>query len=376
MYESLGITIIFTFGAIIAARRIVAAQRRMIHLPVNVSEDLPSVTVCIPARNEAHALSFCLERVLASDYLKLEILVLDDQSEDETSMLIKSFAHAGVRFIAGKSLPPGWLGKNHALDTMTREASGNILLFCDVDTRIEPTTISQLVSAMHTEKADLVSVIPERRDSLRLSVLFGHARYMWDLLFDSPLQPSAASALWLVKRETLLNHADGFNKLKQSVRPELILARLLGVRVRLASGAAYGVAYEKRWSSQLETSQRLLWPTFRAYGWRGILATMWLIVWSLSLPALLVALVLAPATVTSMCAVIVYMGGALLFYTYLRYTRSYHKLLGVLLWPWVALQELLLYMMSVLRHRTNTVTWKGRSVHAESSNRTYLALDD
>ena len=77
--------------------------------------DLPSVTVCIPARNEQHALTDCLQRVLSSTYQKLEIIVLDDVSGDDTSALIKSFASEGVRFVRGSQLAEGWLGKNHAL---------------------------------------------------------------------------------------------------------------------------------------------------------------------------------------------------------------------------------------------------------------------
>ena len=60
----------------------------------------------------------CLERVVASTYPKLEIIVLDDHSQDNTSALIKSFAHKGVRFVEGTKLPEGWLGKNHALQLL------------------------------------------------------------------------------------------------------------------------------------------------------------------------------------------------------------------------------------------------------------------
>ena len=70
-------------------------------------DELPTVSVCIPARNEMHALEQCLEYILASDYGKLEVLVLDDSSSDQTPHIIRSFAHAGVRFIPGSPLPKG-----------------------------------------------------------------------------------------------------------------------------------------------------------------------------------------------------------------------------------------------------------------------------
>src|SRR4029077_9013676 len=58
--------------------------------------DLPTVTVAIPARNEDAQLDQCLQSLLAGDYPKLEIIVLDDCSQDRTSEIIRRFAHDGV----------------------------------------------------------------------------------------------------------------------------------------------------------------------------------------------------------------------------------------------------------------------------------------
>ena len=74
-----------------------------------------------------------LHRVIASTYPKLEIIVLDDLSADKTPALIKAFAQDGVRFIEGGPVPKDWLGKNHALDTLLRQASGTYVLFLDVE---------------------------------------------------------------------------------------------------------------------------------------------------------------------------------------------------------------------------------------------------
>ncbi|MCD8561812.1 glycosyltransferase, partial [Candidatus Saccharibacteria bacterium] len=115
--------------------------------------DMPSVSVCIPARNEQHALADCLQRVIASTYERLEIIVLDDVSGDDTSALIRSFAQDGVRFVQGKALPPGWLGKNHALQGLLEEASGSYVLFMDVDTRLEPQAIEHLVRYAQSHRA-------------------------------------------------------------------------------------------------------------------------------------------------------------------------------------------------------------------------------
>ena len=109
-------------------------------------EDTPTVSLCIPARNETHALADCLSSAVASDYPKLEIIVLDDCSQDKTSQIIRSFAHDGVRFISGEVPSDGWLGKNNAYQALATQAKGEYLVFMSVDTRVEKKSISQLIS--------------------------------------------------------------------------------------------------------------------------------------------------------------------------------------------------------------------------------------
>jgi len=144
-----GITIMF--ATLFAVRLVLSlgSMRPRLTKPLS-SKDLPTVSVCIPARNEKHAMTQCLERVLASDYEKLEVVVFDDSSNDETSVLIRSFAHAGVRFVPGTELPGEWLGRNRALDILAHEASGDYIVFMDVDTYITVNSITKLMSYMKT----------------------------------------------------------------------------------------------------------------------------------------------------------------------------------------------------------------------------------
>lgn len=322
----------------------------------------PSVSVCIPARNEMHALAQCLEKVLASDYEKLEILVFDDSSEDDTSVLIKSFAHAGVRFVPGTHLPEGWLGKNHALEVLAQEASGAYIVFMDVDTHIQPTTISQLVGFMMTEKLEMTSVIPFRADAFRTSVLFGTLRYFWQLVAPGAHWPATSSALWVMERKTLLETFGGFTQFSSSVEPEAHIARRLEEKYRcLLSGTRIGVGFEKKWSSQSETSRRLLYPQFGGAWWAAPLGFIVLLI--LNLPTFLVVGSLFTGSIIiqalSLLGLLTFM---VLYGLYL--TRMWAKgwWLGAFLWPYVIFQELLLFILSVADYWTGKVAWKGRSV--------------
>ena len=328
--------------------------------------DVPSVTVCIPARNEGHVMSDALEQVIASTYPKLEIIVLDDLSGDTTSALIKAYAHEGVRFVEGTRLPDGWLGKNHALQGLLREASGTYVLFMDIDTRLAPDSIEQLVAYAQREKAAMVSVLPRREDGPRASVIFSSLRYFWEIMFHSAGSPATASNAWLIHRQTLLDRWQGFVSFKDVVRPESRIAAALMANGRyrfLIGTEALGVSYEKKWRSQLLTSVRLIFPLLQMKPAHAIIAALDLLI--LAAPLWIVGSVFFVGfTINQLIAAIFIMLFAGLYATYLRKVWSHGWLIGGLAWSLIVLQEAILVMASAILYSKKAVTWKGRLVKA------------
>lgn len=323
----------------------------------------PSVSVCIPARNETHALAQCLERVLASDYEKLEILVFDDNSADDTSTIIRSFAQAGVRFVAGTELPEGWLGKNHALDVLAKEASGTYVLFMDVDTIIAPSTIRKVVDTLLDHDKTMISVIPERADGWRASVLFGHLRYFWELSVNFGSQPATASALWIINRKVLLEDMGGLAAFRSTVAVEAAIATQLGSEKYqcLVSTPEVEVLYEKKWSSQVETSKRLLYPRANGTKFGALTALLSLLLLNLPLFVLLSGFITGWSIIHAIAGVSLFVGMmAYGIYTHSMWRHAWWA--GVLAWPIVILQELILFINSLQGYYRNTLTWKGRSI--------------
>ena len=348
-----------------AFRLELALKRFRIRKNYTPAIEAPSVSVCVPARNETHAMTQCLERVLASDYAKMEIIVFDDESSDDTSVLINSFAHAGVRFVPGTPLPEGWLGKNHALEVLAREASGTYIIFLDVDTYIQPNTISQLVSYMISEELQMTSVIPSRNDAWRPSVLFGHLRYFWALLFSRESLPATASSLWMIKRHTLLNIIGGFVSHKAEVEPESRIAALIGTKAYhcLIDNKVLGVSYEKKWQSQRETSRRLLYPMTGGVWWTGAFGL--LILMLLNTPLLLVVSGIVVDWSRFQTLGLLYLilfAGLYARYTYTVWGRNWW--VAVFVWPIVIVQETILYMQSLVGYAKGSITWKGRPVRS------------
>lgn len=318
--------------------------------------DLPSVSICISARNETHAMTQCLERVVATEYPKLEVIVLDDGSRDDTSTLIKAFAHSGVRFIEGKPLPDGWLGKNYALSVLAKEASGEYVFFMDVDTLIERKTLLQLMSYVVQHDVDMASVIPIRSDYWQASTLMTTMRYFWTMLAYKSPRPRAAANAWLVKREAVVDAFDTDSSLPLAVQLVTSLAQkftVAGRKVRLLiSNKQLGLSYEKRWSSQIETSIRLLYPQSREH---------WYIVAGM---VVLLAVSLIPyiAIFWTPWAFVLIAIQFLLAYYYLSQVWVRYRLIGALLLPVTVIQEIILYIVSWYRYSFGTVTWKGRPI--------------
>jgi len=338
-------------------------MKKLLSAP-SMLNDLPSVSVCIPARNETHAMTQCLERVIASRYPKLEIIVLDDSSGDNTSTLIKAFAHAGVRFVEGSPLPDGWLGKNHALQALLDEASGSYLLYLDVDTQIMPDTIGQLVAYAQQEKVSMVSVLPRRQDGWRGSVLFGTLRYFWELILHRPSAPAVASSAWMIHRHTLRDALGGFEPYQRDIQPEAKLAAALMARHSyrfIISTPLLGISYEKKWSSQVETSIRLLFPVLGGRFVSNFLALVGLLL--LNLPALvLVAGLFSDWTILQTMALWQLCVYGSLYSLYLDKVRQEGWWLGVILWPLIIAQEFVILVISINRHLRHKVMWKGRPI--------------
>ena len=88
-------------------------------------EEAPLVSVLVPARNEEARIAACLEGLARQRHGRLEVIVLDDCSEDRTGDVARAFEGRvpGLRVLDGESLPPGWVGKPHACARLARGQS-------------------------------------------------------------------------------------------------------------------------------------------------------------------------------------------------------------------------------------------------------------
>lgn len=124
----------------------------------------PAVSVLIPARNEEGAIGGAVEAALASTGVDLEVVVLDDQSEDRTAEIVRGIAARDprVRLETAPPLPAGWCGKQHACAILARHARRPLLLFVDADVRLAPSGLARAAAFLEASGADLVSGFPRQ----------------------------------------------------------------------------------------------------------------------------------------------------------------------------------------------------------------------
>ena len=117
---------------------------------------VPRISLLFAARDEEEKLPGALATLAELDYPELEIIGVDDRSEDATGRIVDEFAasHRRFRAIHVKELPAGWLGKPHALQQAYEASSGEWLLFTDADVRFRVDVLRRAITMAIERKLD------------------------------------------------------------------------------------------------------------------------------------------------------------------------------------------------------------------------------
>ena len=212
-----------------------------------VAEDDPgwSLTVCIPARNEAANLDECVRAVLraadADGGSQTTVLVYDDGSEDETPAILARLAAEDprVRVADTRPLPPGWNGKQHACDSMGRQATSDWILLIDADVRLAPDALVRTRAAARRRtganpEPALLSAFPRERTAglgEAMVIPLIHFILMSYLPFGrmrNTLDPAASAACgqYMLARRDAWNEIGGHASIRASMHDGVLLPRM------------------------------------------------------------------------------------------------------------------------------------------------------
>ena len=203
--------------------------------PYNPQRLETSISVLIPARDEERSIRAAVEAALASEGTTLEVIVLDDHSQDRTAMIVTELAKrdARVRLVSAPPLPPGWCGKQHACAVLAREARLSLLVFVDADVRLAPDGLARMAAFLDRSKAELVSGFPRQETGTtleRLVIPLIHFLLLGFLPFRRmrnsahPAYGAGCGQFFMVRRESY-DRVGGHSAIRSSLHDGIMLPR-------------------------------------------------------------------------------------------------------------------------------------------------------
>jgi GT2 family glycosyltransferase len=214
----------------------------------------PSLTVIVPARNEAEKVAACLQSLLDQQYPNLRIVAVNDRSTDSTGAIMDALAlqHPGkltVLHITG--LPVGWLGKTNAMalaaDYAISAHHPDYLLFTDADILFHPDAIRLALAQAVVTQADHFILLPTAViKSAGEGMLISYLQIMglwavrtWRVPDPKALRDAVGVGAFNLLRTPVYHQLGGFEALRMEIVEDLALGSRVkqrGLRQRIATG--------------------------------------------------------------------------------------------------------------------------------------------
>jgi chlorobactene glucosyltransferase len=220
--------------------------------PLDVPSPSPHVTALIPAKDEGPNIARCLDSVLAQDYPHLRVIAIDDRSGDDTGRIMDEYAarlNSRVRalHIAHGSLPPGWLGKCHALYVAEKNVEDPWIWFVDSDVALAPDALRATLALAEHRHYDAVSILTRLEcHGFWERLILPLAAAAWSILHvvsltndDNRKDHALANGQFLLVRRRAYEAVGGHEAVRDRITEDVELMRLLKAndfRTRLFMG--------------------------------------------------------------------------------------------------------------------------------------------
>jgi glycosyltransferase involved in cell wall biosynthesis len=331
------------------------------------TEGLPSLTVIVPARNEAKDIRSCLESLLAQEYPGLRIVAVNDRSIDETGSVMEAVAEASSGRLQVKhvvALPDRWLGKTHAMAMAAGETDSEWLLFTDADVLFRADSLRRSMAYAVESGADHLVTVPttilkrwDEGSMLGFFQIFGlWAARPWKVADPKAQRDAIGIGAFNLIRRSAYERIGGFEALRMEIIEDIGLGRRVkraGLRQRVAFGRGLvRVHWAAGATGLVGVLTKNLFSAFRFYVSLALLACIWLLVFSVApVFGLLISGTRIPAVITLAAIGVAY--------------RLYGRTSGISAWqallsPFAAMMfvySLLWSMVTTLRQ--GGVMWRG-----------------
>ena len=335
------------------------------------------VSVLIPARNEEVNIKRCIYSLIDQSYKNLEIIILDDDSSDQTfeiaQELAKKFQFISV--VKGEKKSKGWTGKNWACYQLSKYAKGDYLLFIDADTKLQKNTIGESVSEMNSKDIDLISLFPNRITKTAvdkvISVTIGWFIFSCLPVIFSNKNPIFSSAFgqFLLFRKSVYFSIGGHKAIKDKILDDFELGRSVsrnGYVLKIFDGterlSTFSYVSEKE---ALEGLSKSIFPFFN----NKLIPFVLLLIIFLSMGLMPIFIMLGEffgSKLTRTKEMIAYSIWGLLTLSWaISSYRSKQGLWYGILYPLITTITVIIGVFSIITFLTKSVHWKDRNVGDE-----------
>ena len=337
------------------------------------------VSVLIPARNEEVNIKRCLYSLIDQSYKNLEIIVLDDDSDDQTYNIVKDISKnfSSIKLIKGERKLNGWTGKNWACHQLSKFAKGDFLLFIDADTKLQKNTISETVSEMNNNDVDLISLFPNRITNTAIdkiiSVTIGWFIFSCLPIIFSNKNPMFSSAFgqFLLFRKGAYFSIGGHESIKDKILDDFELGRLItmrGYNLNVFDGteriSTFSYSTEKE---ALDGLSKSIFPFFN----NKLIPFLILLILFLSMGLMPIFIMMGEffgSKLTKSKEMIAYFTWGLITLSWS--ISSYRSKQGIrygILYPFVTTFTAIIGIFSIITFLTKSVNWKNRNVIQEET---------
>jgi chlorobactene glucosyltransferase len=263
---------------------------------VPIRDQLPLISVIIPARNEARNIRRCIQALLRQTYPHYELIVVDDRSSDETPRILARLAEAGgcLKIVRGTELPEGWAGKPHALVQGAAEAHGEWLCFMDADTFAQPSLLYAAYRKASEHRADMFSILSYQElgtfwERAILPLVFLGLSFGFPVeRVNDPARPDAISnGQFILIRRSIYDQIGGHTSVKNRIDEDKALA----IAVKRASFRLILADGRKVARTHMYTSLTEMWEGWTKNIYLGLLDRLWLLLFG-ALLGLLISILL------------------------------------------------------------------------------------
>lgn len=323
------------------------------------------VSILIPVRNEEENILSLLTSIQKQDYGNYEVIILDDDSTDNTYQVCSEFAakHPRFKIIKGKKLPYDWLGKNYACHQLAKQATGDFFLFLDADEQVYNGLINSAVHRIHLYNLGLLSLFTNQQmDTIGEKIVVPLMHFI--LLNLLPLRlvyltknssVAAASGQFMLFDATLYRQHQWHKQAKDKVVEDVEIMKIVKAagyngEALLANGMISCRMYKGYTDAVNGFSKNFL----AAFNY----SIMWLLIY-------LVVIIGGPMIVlmTLNFQLILFMVGLIILTRIMiSLSASQNAWLNVLLHPVQMVNLMLIAFVAIQKYLTKTTVWKGRRI--------------